>query len=238
MPSFIPRLASAFAAGFALVLFAAAPIHAAQIAEWNFDDGTPDDLFGTYDLNAVGGGPTISAGTALFDGDEGSPSFLETTGYGGSPDWSIALRIRSETPFDQGGWQGIFSNNDASTADYSWQVENFDGRYQFRTTGDVYDIGAPTGGWDSIVIRKTGGNDGDIWFNGVQVVSSFGSNPGGLQNFRLGTNRNTNRFYAFEADFVRVYDSFEDPALIPEPSTALLLALGLVGLASRRSRVA
>ncbi len=212
------------------------PAHAARIAEWNFDDGTASDSVGGYDLTLVGGGPVITAGTALFDGDEASPSFLETAGYGAHPDWSIAMRIRSEAPFDQGGYQGIFSNNSASTASYSWQVESFDGRYQFRTTGGVFDIGVPTGGWDTIVVRKTGGNDGDVWLNGVQVVASFGSNPGGLQNFRLGTNRNSNSFYAFEADWFRVYDSFEDPATIPEPGTALLLGLGLLGLSAPRRR--
>lgn len=214
--------------GFAL------PVQAAQIAEWNFDDGTANDSVGSYDLTLVGGGPTLSGGTARFDGDEGSPSFLEAGGYGGNPEWSIALRIRPEAPFDQGGYQGIISNNSSPSADYSWQVENFDGRYQFRTTSGVYDIGAPTGGWDTIVVRKVDGNDGDLWLNGVQVVASFGTNPGGLQNFRLGTNRNSNSFYAFEADWFRVYDSYEDPSMIPEPGTALLVGLGLIGLATRR----
>ena len=239
MPLFVHRPGSVSTVLSGLVAIAttllfALPLHAAQIAEWNFDDGTANDSVGSYDLSLVGGGPTIAGGTAIFDGDEGSPSFLETSGFGGNPEWSIAMRIRAATPLDQGGFQGIFSNNSASTANFSWQVENFDGRYQFRTTSAVYDIGAATGDFDTIVVRKTGGNDGDIWLNGVQVVASFGSNPGGLQNFRIGTNRNTNNFYAFEADWFRVYDTYEDPALIPEPGTALLLGLGLVGLSARR----
>ena len=142
------------------VLALAPAAKAAQIAEWNFDDGTADDSIGAYDLSPVGGGPSISGGIALFDGDEASPSYLETGGPGGSPNWSIAMRIRSGTPFDQGAWQGIFSNNSVSTANYSWQVESSGGRYQFRTTGAVYDIGAPAGDWDTIVIRKLGGNVG------------------------------------------------------------------------------
>ncbi len=67
-------------------------------------------------------------------------------------------------------------------------------------------------------------------------MSSFGVNPGGLQNFRLGTNRNSNRFYAFEADWFQVYDSHENPEVIPEPSAALLIGLGLTSMARSRSR--
>ena len=204
---------------------------ATQVAAWTFEDGTANDSFGAYDLTLVGGGPSIAGGIATFDGDEGSPSFLETTGYGGSPSWTIALQLRSHAPFDQGNFQGVFSNNSSSSANYSWQVESFGGVYQFRTGNGVYVIGTPTGGFDSIVIRKTGGNDGDIWFNGVQVVANFGSNPGGLQNFRFGTNRNTNSFAAFDLGYAGVWDSFENPLLVPEPSSAILMLLGLAGLA-------
>lgn len=208
---------------------------AALIASWSFDDGTADDALGTYGLNAVGGGPTISGGLATFDGDEASPSFLESSGFGGNPEWSIALNIRHAAPFDQGTFQGIFSNNNSSTADYSWQLESFNGRYQFRTLSGTFDVGAPTGGFDTIVIRKVGGNDGDVWLNGVQVVTSFGHNPGGLQNFRLGANRNSNALAAFDADWVRVYNTFEDPTVIPEPGVALLLGLGLISLGYLRA---
>jgi hypothetical protein len=38
----------------------------------------------------------------------------------------------------------------------------------------------PTGGWERIVVRKVGGS---IWLNGVLIVASFGTNPGGLQCF-------------------------------------------------------
>jgi len=224
-----------------LCLWVAAPLHAAPIAVWDFDDGTANDSVGGYDLTAVGGGPAISGGIASFDGDEAAPSYLESTGFGGHPTWTLAIRIRATAPVDQGNFQGVFSNNTTAGASYSWQVENFGGEYQLRTSNGVYSIGTPTSGWDTIVIRKTGGGasaDGDIWFNGVQVASSLGSNPGGLQNFRMGTNRNTSRFYAFDADWARVYDSIEDPSFVPEPGTGGLTALGLVALAlrARRSR--
>ena len=220
----------------AALLWLAGAAQATQIAEWTFEDGTANDSVGSYDLAAVGGGPTITGGVATFDGSEASPSYLEVAGYGGSPNWTIGIQVRSHAPFDQGQYQGLFSNNDASSANYSWQIENFGGVYQFRTTSAVYVIGAPTGGFDTIVVRKTGGNDGDIWFNGVQVVSSFGGNPGGLQNFRFGTNRNTSAFAAFDLAYASVWNSFESPAVIPEPSTAVMMLLGLAGLALAGSR--
>lgn len=216
------------------LLFTAVPVSATQLAEWNFDDGTANDLLGNYDLGAVGGGPAISGGIATFDGIEASPSYLETSGFGGNPTWTLALRIRAAAPLDQGTYQGIFSNNNSSSANYSWQVESFGGAYQFRTQSGTYGFGLPTGGWDTIVIRKLSSSDGDIWLNGVQVVSSMGSNPGGLQNFRMGTNRNSSAFFGFEMDFARVFDTVENPTLVPEPSIALLFGLGLAGLASSR----
>ena len=226
-------LSLAFVATACLLLLSAGGAFATALAEWNFNDGTANDLLGNYDLTAIGGGPTIAGGFAEFSGDEGSPSFLESNGFGGNPTWSLALRLRVDGPLDQGAFQGIFSNNTSSTANFSWQVENFEGVYQLRTTSGTYVIGTPTGGFDSIVIRKLSGNDADIWYNGVQVVTSIGSNPGGLQNFRIGTNRNTSAFAAFTLDTVRIFDSVENPALIPEPSSALLIGFGLAALAGR-----
>ncbi|MFK7895154.1 MAG: PEP-CTERM sorting domain-containing protein [Myxococcota bacterium] len=226
-------------AAIAALLFCSSSAGATALAEWNFNDGTAEDLLGNYDLTAIGGGPAIAGGYAQFSGDEGTPSYLESTGFGGNPTWSLALRLRADGPVDQGSFQGIFSNNFSPSADYSWQVENFGGVYQLRTTTGTFVIGAPTGDFDTIVVRKLSGSDADIWFNGVNVVASIGSNPGGLQNFRIGTNRNSSSFYAFTLDTVRVYDSVEDPlTIIPEPGSALLLGLGLAGLAVRRRKMA
>ena len=220
----------------ACLLFAL-PAYSTEIARWSFEDGTADDSIGSYDLTAISGGPTISGGIALFDGDEGTPSYLETVGYGGAANWTVSILVQASGPFDQGNFQGILSNNNSSSASNSWQIESHGGFYQFRTRNSgVHVIGAPTGGFDSIVVRKIGGSDGDIWFNGIQVVSSIGTNPGGLQNFRVGTNRNSNNFYAFGVDSLRIFDSVEDPLLVPEPGTAILLGVGLMSLAVRRDQ--
>jgi hypothetical protein len=217
-------------AALALALLLAPAAAAIPIAAWNFDGGSANDVSGTppaYDLGAVGGGPDLSAGFASFDGDEGSPSYLEVVGPGGMPTWTLSIWVRTEGQLDQGTYQGIFSNNTSSAANFSWQLESHNGVYQWRNAAGVFAVGAPSalGTWDHIVLRKIGGNDGDLWLNGVQVLASLGGNPGGLQNFRIGTNRNSSRFWQGDVDDVVVHDSQEDPlalfnqgAPVPEPS--------------------
>ena len=140
-----------------------------------------------------------------------------------------------------------FSNNTASGASWSWQIESFGGVYQWRNQAGTFVIGAPSalGEWDHIAIRKFGGSNGDIWLNGVLVTAALGGNPGGLQNFRIGTNRNSNNFWEGDVEDVQVLDSVEDPLALflagtplPEPSVLALLASGLTGLAllGRRKR--
>lgn len=222
-----------------------APAHASLIAAWDFDAANAADQSGsptTYDLATVGTGSSFVGGALVLDGNEATPSYLEVTGPGGNPNWTISLSLRSDLVLDQGLFQGIFSNNNSATASFSWQLESHNGRYQWRNDTGTFDIAAPSalGTWDHIVIRKFGGNDGDVWFNGVQVLSSIGGNPGGLQNFRLGTNRNTSNFWSGAIDNVQVYDSFEDAAALyaAVPELQLSGALGVAGLflAGRKRR--
>ena len=232
---------------FALVcLLAPAPAEAALIAAWSFA-GNANDVSGTppaYDLTAVGGGPDLSLGFARFDGVDSSPSYLETGGPGPTQNFTISFWVRSQGSLNQGDFQGIMSNNNAASAAFSWQFESHQGVYQWRNQAGIFATGAPSalGSWDHIVIRKIFPGDGDIWLNGVQVVSSLGSNPGGLQQFRFGVNRNTTQFWQGDLDQVLVFDSIEDPgslfaappASVPEPAPSALLAA--LALALRRRR--
>jgi len=252
MPSTPPaveyKVRAAAIATVLLCLLLAPAATAIPIAAWDFDGGSANDVSGTppaYDLGAVGGGPDLSGGFARFDGAEGSPSYLEVVGPGGMPTWTLSLWVRSQGQLDQGTYQGIFSNNTSATANYSWQLESYNGVYQWRNAAGVFVVGAPSalGTWDHIVLRKFGGNDGDIWVNGVQVVASLGANPGGLQNFRIGTNRNSNNFWQGDVDEVVVYDSQEDPvalfnqgAPLPEPSPFAFIGAIVAALAAVQLR--
>jgi hypothetical protein len=110
-----------------------------------------------------------------------------------------------------------------------------------RTQAGTFTIGAASGVgiWDHILVRKFGGNDGDAWLNGVPVLGGIGGNPGGLQFFRLGVNRNSSRLFQMDLDDVRVFDSVESPLVLfatPEPATASLILVGLLCLAFARRR--
>ena len=249
------RRADQIQLGCALVLWLcclAGAAQAANIALWDFGAGSAADTSGSptaYDLGSVGGGPDLSQGFARFTGDEASPAYLEIAGPGGMKTWTLSFWVRSQGSLDQGTFQGIFSNNTSSTAAFSWQVESHGGVYQWRNQAGTFAIGAPAAldTWDHIVVRKFSGNDGDIWLNGVQILANIGGNPGGLQSLRLGTNRNSNRFFQGDLENIYVFDSFEDPTALfvntipnPEPTTGLLLLGGLCGVsyASRRQKTA
>lgn len=221
-----------------LWLLAPASAEATLIAAWTFDDGTADDVSGSptaYDLSVIGA-VDLSGPYAGFSGSEASPTYLESAGPGGLGAWTLSLWVRSRGAIDQGGYQGILSNNISSSAGLSWQLESFDGVYQWRTRNGVFAIGAPSGlgKWDHIVLRKLDSTSGDVWLNGVQVAT-LAINPGGLQYFRLGTNRNTDALWQGDIDSVLVFDSVEDPssllsasaAGVPEPGAALLLLAGI-----------
>ena len=167
-------------------------------------------------------------------------------GPGGQPDYTVSVWVKADT-VAQGDFKGIFSNNTSSGASFSWQLDSSSGNYTFRSSEGATQIigGAVAGDWQNLILQKFGGNNGRLFLNGVQVAT-LGYNPGGLQNFRLGINRNSNHSFLGYIDNVQVWDDSNQSATqiyaagpgltVPEPTTATLGLLGVLGLVARRRR--
>jgi len=235
--------------------------NAALIAQYDFTDfDLTDDELGNYNLSLVSNGSdTITIGpygAAVFPGNDAEPDYLEVTGPGGSPDWTVSFWFRTPA-VDQGGWQGLFSNNISPSERYSWQVDSHDGTLRLVGSEGVTITNADAGEpqiqpdvWHHVVARKESGS-AELFFGTMGSLFSVGTdtnNPGGLQMFRLGTNRNSNALYAMQMANVKIYNdssvlladlNAEGPGLVPEPAALLIWSLlaGLgVGVGWRRRK--
>ncbi|WP_429885893.1 LamG-like jellyroll fold domain-containing protein [Geoalkalibacter halelectricus] len=228
--------------------------NAALIAQYTFDDFSLSDSSGSataYNLTAVGAAPNLSKQAYFSDGS--ADNYLQVAGPGGMPDWTLSLWVNTRV-IDQGTFKALFSNNIDANADFSWQIDSHNGEYRLvsRTTTNnpTIIIGAPTfDTWENIIVQKFGGNNARVFFNG-DLVGLTGFNPGGLQNFRIGINRNSNQSFLGYLDNIQIWDDSQvDPWAIfqagpgahrvdpiPEPSTLLLLGGGLLGVAFWRRR--
>ena len=239
---------------------------AALIAHYDFADGDryDNEVGSNYTLTETSNGATVITttveGAVSFPGEAGEAErdFLATPGPGGAAAFTVSIWFKTDT-VNQGGFQGIFSNlTPNAPGNFSWQLDVNSGTLRLVSAtagfGSLTNSGAgepqiQTNLWHHVVVRKTAAGGSELWFgsedDALELVGSGALNPGGLQNFRLGINRNNDSLYAMEMANVKIYDDAgislttlngEGPQLIPEPSTSLLGLLSL-GLVLRRKRV-
>ncbi|MDF1714193.1 MAG: hypothetical protein P1U90_18295 [Akkermansiaceae bacterium] len=212
-----------------VALAIALPANAALLALYDFTDGdlTDNEVGPAETLSLVTNGSnlitTTTEGAAVFPGEAaGDRDYLEVERGAGAGAFTVSIWFKTDT-INQGGFQGIFSNNIANVADnFSWQIDVNNGvlRFVSATTGfgsiTNAEAGEPqiqTGVWNHVVARKTGGSAADFWLGTestpLQSLGTANLNPGGLQWFRLGVNRNSDSLYAMEMANVKIYDDVD-----------------------------
>ncbi|MFC3094665.1 LamG domain-containing protein [Alteromonas sediminis] len=222
---------------------------AALIAEYNFDDSQANNsVDAAYDLAVQGSAPDLSTGAFYSDGN--ASNRLEVAGPGGMSDWTVSLWVYTETQM-QGTFKGIFSNFDSPNTAYSWQIDSHDGDYRLlskQNSNNALALGqAKLYQWQHIVVQKFGGNNARLYLDG-SLVGTTGFNPGGLQNFRVGTNRNTNSAFAGFIDNIQIWNDSQVNAnavfqkgvgftTVSAPHAVALLVLGFAGLVLSRKRM-
>ena len=233
---------------------------AGLIAHYDFTDGnlTDNEVGATYTLTQVttGTGIPINAdGSAAFGGSTAT-GYLETPAFGttGVPLFTVSFWWKTST-LAQGNFQGLFTNDDGA-ASFSWQLDNSGADMRFISQGNTAltypESNLSVDTWYHTVIRKNtaGANYTQVFITEEGAVSptlvmNQNANPGGLNEFRLGTNRNTDSLFAMDMANVKIYNDNtenltdllnEGPQLVPEPSSSALLALGGLSLVFRRRK--
>ncbi len=244
----------------------ALPIQAALLAHYDFTDGilTNNEVGPAETLTLINQGANIITttpqGSASFPGETGADAdYLELDRSGaGAGAFTVSIWFKTGT-VDQGSFQGIFSNNVVNNPNnFSWQIDVNGGivrlvsatsGFPAITNGDAGEPAIIPDVWNQIVARKTGGSTADLWLGTettpLQSLGTANMNPGGLQYFRLGVNRNSDSLYEMEMANVKIYDdanvsltdlNAEGPQLlaVPEPTTGLLVLLSLPLLLRRK----
>lgn len=224
--------------------------HAGLIAQFDFDAHAASDSSASsvnYSLATTGNGARTQNNAYYSDGN--ASNHLSILGPGGMQDWTVSLWVNTSTA-DQGTFRGIFSNNNHYNTAYSWQLDSHNGQYRLLSKqngnsgvvlGDV-----SVDQWQHIFVQKFNGNDARLFFNG-QFIGTTGFNPGGLQNFRIGTNRFTNSAFTGLIDNIQIWDDSTVSAAdvfvagrqanpVNAPATILLLMVGLIALVRGRNK--
>lgn len=239
---------------------------ASLIAHYDFGDGdlTDNEVGPTFTLTEIQEGtPQVTldaSGFASFPGTEGNGNraWLETAAFGtvGQPNFTVSFWWRTDD-LVQSDFQGLFSNDDASADSFSWQVDNHGSFMRLVAEQGVslsYDESnlSPDTWYHTVVRKQTGaGANYTQWYMTAEgeaaplLIGNSATNIGGLNMFRLGANRNTDRLFAFDMANVKIYNDStvdlttllaEGPGVVtvPEPGVASFIWMGAALLILRR----
>ena len=239
-----------------LVVLYGSTTYADLVAHYNFTQqpgvtAVDESSGGTNDIpvTCVQGAPTRLANE---EGRSGVMSFVITGGKmrlstpvekpaNGAP-FTVALWAKSDDPA-QDDFGSLFSNGQGGTNHF--QIDS-DGNGNWRLFGGAYNtpFGPLVDTWTHLAVTWDGATTS--WYHNGALVNTGATNPGGnFDNFRIGANRADNADGPVDAeiDDVRIYDEALDAAAIatlatpiPEPTSLLLAALGLLGLLCGRRR--
>ncbi|WP_346189793.1 LamG-like jellyroll fold domain-containing protein [Rubritalea halochordaticola] len=233
---------------------------AALIAHYDFSDGDllDNEVGGSYTLAQGSGTDLVSLngdGSASFSGDDNNPAWLETVGPGGAANFTVSLWVKTDS-WNQGSFQGLFANNSGGAGTlYSWQIDSNGGDIRVATQADgaifsTSSAGLNSSSWYNITLIKNGANTEfyltEEGAGSATHIGTVAANPGGLQSFRLGINRNDDKLFTMDMANVKIFNSVENVdnlvlegamvSSVPEPTSTALVGLAGLGFILRRRR--
>jgi hypothetical protein len=205
--------------------------NAAMIKSYDFNGNLSDTLGNGLDLVSLGG--SVSGGQYHFDEDEGLilnsavssiTDFAFEIGFTSS-DWQHAWnRLVNFNTGDEGLY---YSNNGDGVGVSPYSSAAYASGSLATNTAYVLSFVKSSGFYTASI------NGSSVTFNDTNNYTTPSSNV--LRFFQDDVDEN----FAGSVDFIRIHDdasSFGQNAVVPAPSTIAIFTLGIIGLASRRSK--
>jgi hypothetical protein len=239
--------------------------HAAQTAFWDFEGNVTDSVSSTVgtlnDGAATDGAAIAPSGSSSLSLDGSGATFTTGTagGLGGTGSFTVFTFLQTTTTSD-----GVFFSYTPSFgvtggADLRLQVQgNGDFRIEmsdgagFNLSSGDFDLGdGSTHAVAAVFDASTGDSfrDVDLYVDGTLYDVTGGTDhdidldPNNTENnIIVGTNHLNARPYNGLVDNLSIYDTaltlteLDNLSVIPEPSSALLVGLGLLAIVTRRRR--
>lgn len=203
---------------------------------YDFNGGLSDSLGNGNDLVASGG--TTSGGRYHFGDDQGlrlTDALSDTSNYG------IEFRFRFDD--DVSGYGKLIDFQDLASDDGLYVLNNQVNFYPVGTTGGLMNAGTD---YTVGVERKNDivsvFLDGTLLFDFLDDTGFYAVSGGNILNFFQDDTPVSGESFAGSVDFVRIHtDSStfgQSPAAVPEPLSATVWGVGLIGAFIARRRKA